>query len=113
MSVQNPSTPLNAQDAKAITDDAIIQLKKVATDAWLVTASTQITAAAKAGNYQTNLVYDSTVNLQEIVKQLQIVLGYTTTVMSPTSLAVDWRSVERSQITPPNNPDSNFGYAAN
>lgn len=110
MSLVYPSIPLNAQDAKLLADDAILQSKKVATDAWLVAASTSITAAAKAGQYSLSLSYDTTVNLNEIIKQLQVVLGYTTTILSNVSLSVDWQSVARSKVTPDSNPDSNFGY---
>lgn len=112
MSLVYPSNPLNAQDAKLIADAAIIAAKKVATDAWLVSASLSITAAAQAGNYSLSIVFDpAAVNLDEIVNKLSTVLGYTTVVNTGSStIAVDWQSVARSKNTPDSNPGSNFGY---
>lgn len=115
MSLVYPSNPLNAQDAKLIADNAILQLKKVATDAFLVSASTSIIAAATAGQFSLDLTTDpSALDMEEIVKQLSTVLGYTTTINNAnTNVNVNWQSVARSKSTPDSNPDSNFGFEAN
>lgn len=113
MSLQYPSIPLTASDAKLLADDAILQAKKVATDAWLTNASASITAAARAGLYSLTLAYDAAVvNRDEIIKQLNVVLGYTTTDRT-TTLDVEWQSVQRDQVTPLPDSNSNFGYQAN
>lgn len=111
MSLVYPSIPLNAQDAKLLADAAVLAAKKVATDAWLVAASTVLTTAANAGQYSLSIDIDGTVNLDQIVQQLSTVLGYTVTVLStPPRIAINWQSVARSKNTPDSNPDSNFGY---
>lgn len=113
MSLLYPSSPLNASDAKLISDDAILQAKKVATDAWLANASLLLTNAAKSGLFKLNLTYDSSVvNLNEIIKQLAVVLGYTTNDKG-TSIDLDWESVQRDQVAPLPDSTSNFGYKAN
>lgn len=113
MSLQYPSIPLNASDAKLLADAAVFQAKKVATDAWLINASQLLASAAKAGQFKLNLVYDSSVvNHAEIIKQLAVVLGYTT-VDNSTSLDLDWQSAQRSQVSPLPDSTSNFGYQAN
>lgn len=111
MSLIYPSNPLNAQDAKLIADEAVLQAKKVATDAWLVAASAGITAAAKAGAYSTSFAYDNTVNTDQIIKQLSTVLGYTVIILTSTGyINVNWQSTARLKVTPDSNPESNFGF---
>lgn len=114
MSLQYPSIPLNASDAKLLADEGVLQAKKITTDAWLVNASVQITNAAKAGNYSLSLAFDGTVNTDQIIKQLADVLGYTTTLLHATDfINVDWQSAQRTQIAPLPDSTSNFGYKAN
>lgn len=111
MSLNYPSNPLNAQDAKLISDKASLEAQKVATDAWLTNANSLIMAAANAGNYSISIGYDNTVNLDSIVNKLSTVLGYTVTNLTSTKfLNINWQSVVRDKTTPDSNPGSNFGF---
>lgn len=113
MSLQYPSIPLTASDAKLLADNAVLNAKKVATDAWLTNASLQITAAANAGSYKLDLPYDpSVVNKDQIIRQLSVTLGYTT-IDNGTQVTADWQSVARDQVSPLPDSTSNFGYQAN
>lgn len=112
MSLNYPSIPLNAQDAKLIADQALLKAKAVATSAWLNAASVSLTTAAHAGLYSLDLAYDPTVvNISEIIAQLATVLGYTTTNNTTSHIVnADWQSAARLKVTPDSNPQSNFGY---
>lgn len=115
MSLQYPSNPLTASDAKLIADEAKLQAKEVATNAWLVDASLQISNAAKASNYSLSIAYDpSIINVEHVIKQLADVLGYTTTLLHATQfINVNWESANRTQVAPLPDSTSNFGYQAN
>lgn len=117
MSDLNPNNKYllpTAEQAKVLTEEAIVAATKTATDALMQAILTAIDVQARTGQFQLTFDYSAAgaVNIEDVIHTLSVDLKYRVAyTATPNTLLIDW--AVHTPIAPPSKPTSNFGYAAN